>query len=57
LAALKCAEDNDPVAEYLLGLTEAKRFTAISLFMNDEDKTGKYSYISLCLTRINQNMF
>jgi hypothetical protein len=41
LLALKSADREDPVAEYLLGLSETKRFNTLALFMTNEDKSSR----------------
>ncbi|XP_059478003.1 RNA polymerase II-associated protein 3 [Neocloeon triangulifer] len=39
LRALKLAEEDDPIAEYLFGLSETKRFGTLSLFMSSSDRS------------------
>jgi Potential Monad-binding region of RPAP3 len=41
LLALKSADREDPVAEYLLGLSDTKRFNTLALFMTNEDKSSR----------------
>lgn len=45
LIALKSAANEDPVSEYLLGLTETKRFNTLALFMTNEDKSSKLNIV------------
>jgi Potential Monad-binding region of RPAP3 len=45
LIALKSADHEDPVAEYLLGLSETRRFNTLALFMSNEDKSSKFNKV------------
>lgn len=40
--ATEFIKNRTPVIQYLLGLTKVRRFSALTLFMTENDKTSKY---------------